>query len=413
MYSQLIPILSLSPTRAPDDQLFQVELLLLSNQLPAINKQPLTFDQSLLQFSFTFQQRQFVPLHHLTMTDQDYIPPTWLDKSYLQHVLNTKYGSSDSLSILDYTVKVATKKGENYASEMFRIEIRTSGGDQLFMILKKPHAEKDRRGIVDAYDFFGKEIKFYTKYLPQLNDILKSVEEHEEFAPELIFCDEEREALILKDLRAEGFVAGDRFQRLCRESAKVFMRKLAKYHASTLILNQKLNGQLEKQIFDQFLVDGPFKVYFEAHPFALIDEVKSWGEEYESMIPKLERIAPSYLKLAHEAITSKRGFNVLAHGDLWSTNLLIKKTTGQKVDDVRMIDFQLNGWASMASDILNFAFRALNEEDYEAGLGYLIEIYHQHLDAVLKKLNYDKVPSLEDIHADIRDGFFHGELFAE
>lgn len=343
------------------------------------------------------------------MTEQDYIIPQWLDKPYLQSVLRKNAGESECPEVIDFSVKVATKKGENYSSEMFRIALATSDGEKHSLILKKPHTEKDRSSVVDAYDFFGKEIRFYTKYLSALDDILRSVDEFEGLTPELIYCDVDNEVLIMKDLSQEGFATGDRVNRVCRKTAKVFMRKLAKYHAATLILNQKMNGELEKVIFDSFIVDGPFRAYFEQHPHALVEEVKSWGPEYESLVPKLERIAESYCKVAHNATISKRGLNVLVHGDPWYTNLLVQKSENA-VEDVRMIDFQLNSWASLAIDLLYFFFRALNEEDYEDGLDYLLEIYHGHLERVLRKLDYENIPNFDDIKGEIRDNFFHGEL---
>lgn len=188
----------------------------------------------------------------------------------------------------------------------------------------------------------------------------------------------------------------------------VFMRKLAKCHAASIVLNQRMSGALEEGIFDMFCLDGTFRGYFEQHPIALLEEVKSWGEEFESMLPKLEKISARYRSLAHEATISKRGLNVLVHGDPWYTNLLVQKE-GTSVKDVRMIDWQLNSWASLATDILYFCFRSLNETDYEEGLEYLLEEYHGHLARVLQKLNYERVPTLEDVQGEIHDHFFHGE----
>ena len=105
---------------------------------------------------------------------------------------------------------------------------------------------------------------------------------------------------------------------------------------------------------------------------------------------------------------SKRELNVLVHGDPWYTNLLIKKT-GDVLEDVRMIDFQLSSWGSVTVDLLYFIFRSLNEQDYEEGFDYLLEIYHHHLAKVLEESKYERVPALGDIKAEVRDRFFHGE----
>lgn len=344
------------------------------------------------------------------MADQDFVPPQWLDKSYLQSVLNSKYGQDVEVS--NFAVKVATKKGDNYTSEMFRIVVTLVTGEKHHLILKKTHTDKDKSSVVDVYGYFEKEIKFYTKYLPKINEILRYVDEYEEITPELIFCDPETEVIILDDLSNKGYAPGDRANRLCRESGKCVIRKLAKYHAATLVLNKRLNGALEEPTFETFSIDGPYKEYMTNHPYAVLEAVTSWGDEFAHLIPKLEKIAKKYRELAHEATVSKRGLNVLVHGDIWYTNVLVKKHECI-VEDIRLIDFQLNCWASLAVDILYFVFRSLNEEDYETGFDYLIEIYHENLARVLEKIQYFKVPTLKDIKREIHDQFFHGKKYYE
>lgn len=343
------------------------------------------------------------------MSFQDFVIPSWLDKAFFNTVLSSKYGPT--CAVAEMSVSVATKKGDHYSSEMFRVHLSTTDGHNHFLILKQPHSDRSKSAIVEAYDFFGKEIRLYTSQLPALEEILQSVDEGEPLAPELFYCDPSTQVLILQDLSHDGYNTGQRETRVCRQGGIVFMRKLAKFHAASIILNQRLNGDLERVIFDSFCSDGPFAAYFDQHPFALVEEVTSWGEEFASLVPKLERIAASYRTLAHSATRSQRGLNVLVHGDPWYTNLLLKKDeSGDGVEDVRMIDFQLTSWASLATDILNFCFRSLNEVDYEGGLDYLVQEYHGHISRVLKRLNYDKVPTLEDITAEIHDHFFHGEF---
>lgn len=341
------------------------------------------------------------------MTDHEIVTPLWLDNSFLSTVLRGKYGD-DSILVTSFEVSVATKKGESFASEIFRIIARTSTGLQHHLILKKPHTSKDRSDAVEGYQFFGKEMNFFNKFLPEVKKILRSIDEWEELCPQLIYCDEENQVLVMEDLRVRGYTSGERENRISREAAEILMRKLAKLHAGLMAVNEQRKGELElEDRFGNYFVQGPFHAFFKQFPYDLIEEVKTWGSEFEGIVPKLEKIADNFTTVMHDATISRRGWNVLAHNDLWYTNVMMKKE-GEAVVDVLMIDFQLCRWASIASDLLYVFFRNLNVEDYANGVDYLIEIYHSHLQRVLEKLRSAKVPTLEDVLAEVHDNFFHG-----
>lgn len=332
--------------------------------------------------------------------------PSWLTKPLLQTILCTKYGQNTSTEIQEFSVHLTTKKGDTFGGDIFRICIQTTAGKEYSLIAKKPYAEAKQRNVVEAYNFYGKEIKFYTKYSTKFQEILKSVHEHEEIVPELIYCDVDEQLLVLNDLRPAGFIPGNRESRLDRETAQIVMRKLAKLHAASIILNQQLNGELEKDPFDVFSIDGPFRGAFKRYFIAVLDEAKKWGQGFKSICEKLKKIEGIYAEVAHQATISKRGLNVLVHGDLWYTNVLVKKAVPK---DVQLIDFQFIGWASLTTDLLHFIFRSLNEEDYQNGFDYLVEIYHSELARVLHKLQYHEIPTLEDIKMEIHDHLFHGK----
>lgn len=189
------------------------------------------------------------------------------------------------------------------------------------------------------------------------------------------------------------------------------MRKLAKYHAAMMTLNERKNGALEKSdTLGSYFLHGPFHAFFKEYPYALVEEVKKWGSEFEGIAAKLEKIAGSVIQRFHDATISNRGLNVLAHNDLWYTNVMVKMDKEKNLaEDVLMIDFQLNRWASVTSDLLHICFRCLKREDYENGINYQIEVYHSHLQRLLTKLKCTKVPTLEEILEEVHNNFFHGE----
>lgn len=53
------------------------------------------------------------------------------------------------------------------------------------LLLKKPHENRKQRKLIDNFDFYSRGIGFYLEDHPALTDVLQSVDEFEEFAPEL------------------------------------------------------------------------------------------------------------------------------------------------------------------------------------------------------------------------------------
>jgi len=58
---------------------------------------------------------------------------TWLNLSFVEKILRKSEGD-DSIQVIDMSTKPATKKGDNYLSDMFRIMIkfsRNQGGNEI------------------------------------------------------------------------------------------------------------------------------------------------------------------------------------------------------------------------------------------------------------------------------------------
>lgn len=336
---------------------------------------------------------------------QDYPIPKWLNVSFLKKILEEKL--NQDVKIHHFTVEPATKSGDNFTTDISRLVVSSSVGVYRLIVKKSFDAENN---ILKPYNIFAREIRFYTEYLPELYEILKSIDEFEELAPELFYSNVPDELLILKDLRDEGYSTVNRKDRVCREGAELMLKKLAKLHASSLICNLRKNGALEKYDYDVFRIKACFQNVFTNHMEAFLAAVKSWGSEFELMIPKLEYISEHYLELADRAVSAKGPLNVLAHNDLWFNNLLYKNESSKgRPSDVIFIDFQLTAWTSLAVDIIVFFYTSLNEVDYQDNFKDLIKIYHQNFERILKKLNYGPIPTVEDILKEVRNRQFHSK----
>ena len=55
-----------------------------------------------------------------------------------------------------------------------------------------------------------------------------------------------KEVIMMKNLKEEGFQSLDRCQTLCYDHCRLVMKELARYHASAVLYEQRLNQAIEK-----------------------------------------------------------------------------------------------------------------------------------------------------------------------
>lgn len=338
----------------------------------------------------------------MSNTREDFQIPVWADKEFFRKVLQWKYQTTDE-QVTGLRIDVGTNKGDGFVSEMFRLVVDSARGS-IPLLLKKPHESPEKFAIADNYDFFTRENKFYLELMAPMRDILESVGEFEEYAPEVFFVDPAADVVVLRDLKPNGFTTGDRVNRLPRKVLEVLLRKLAKFHAASMVLNKTLDGDLEK--LNCKLFDGTFNVAILDHIQDLANEMQSWGANYEALIPKMRNLAPRYLDLARNSCRSRSGLNALIHADPWYNNVLLREGSDDREPDVILIDYQTISWCSIGMDLVYLSITSFNESEFE-DRDRLIRLYHSHLERVLRKLNWERVPTADEVIAEYRDAFWY------
>lgn len=95
------------------------------------------------------------------------------------------------------------------------------------------------------------------------------------------------------------------------------------------------------------------------------------------------------------------GFQVLNHGDDWLNNMMFKREEGKTVD-VKFLDFQISYWGSPVGDLFYLLVSSVQDDIKVKHFDDFIELYHDELEASLKKLNYDQhIPTLSELHIDL------------
>ncbi|BFF89760.1 uncharacterized protein DMAD_08439 [Drosophila madeirensis] len=341
--------------------------------------------------------------------------PDWLTETYMQDALRDFYGDQ-RIKITCLQVHPALGKGENYGGVLTRVKAqftRRDGTCQIGHYIVKSTFESDEfaRNAMEPYDIFNREMNIYEEVLPKLKALLHEIGDGEEIFAETMTVDYDRSVLIFEDLSAREFVMPDRLTGLDLKLARLVLRKLAKMHATSAVLNEREDRALES--YDRGMFNRHTDNYapcFLGMLQAASRRVAQWPG-YELYAEKLEALLPVYMELGKRVFDVCPGqINVLAHGDLWTNNVLVKydKETGE-AENVIIIDFQYAAWGSPAIDLFYFLNSSLEFDLHLNNQEELIHYYFNIFSDTLRKLSFKAaIPNMHQFHQQIQQKAFYG-----
>jgi thiamine kinase-like enzyme len=314
------------------------------------------------------------------VSQNDSTSPAWLTADYVESILR-KYYDDIKLKVIDFEVGPCCGKGENFIAVMFRVKATFLSGNEQHtqsLVLKTlPVDEVVSKAMgTENYDVQSKEIEFFEKVAPEFTKVLDSLDADFEVFPKAFAVDHERDVIILDDLNVKKFVMKDRLVGLDNDHMQLVVRKLAAFHASSLVVHEK-NPDAFKS-FDCGIFGRKvdvFQYHFRDQLKAFTDEVASWGG-YEYYATKLEKMADSFIERANQSTDYDEGdFNVLLHGDLWLNNIMFKYDGDGNLQDAILIDFQLMFHGSPAIDLfVSFHYFSIGSKSLIA----FVLVFHVH-----------------------------------
>lgn len=257
-------------------------------------------------------------------------------------------------------------------------------------------------------NIFPREIQAYSEFLTKAEALLLSVNDDTKFAPKCYFSSyEPKDFLVFEDMKTKGYKPFPRNHQLNFEQAVPIIVKLAKLHATSVVLYEK-NPSIMEYYSEGSISTNPERQDFLVHYRNCIETLglvaeNEWGPEWKEIAKKLKALSKVIVQKACDLyLRDDNAFNVFNHNDLWIPNILFKFNEDGSVEDTIFVDFQLSYYGSPGIDINFFLYGSLSEEARTVFSKKLIRIYHQHLAQTLEKLGYGKrIPSLHDIHVQI------------
>lgn len=257
-------------------------------------------------------------------------------------------------------------------------------------------------------NIFPREIQAYSEFLAEAEKLLMSVNDDTKFAPKCLSTSHEpKDLLIFEDMKAAGYKPFPRNHQLNFDQAVPIIEKLAKLHATSVLLYER-NPSIMEHYLEGSISTNPERQDFLVHYRNCIETLGSvaereWGEEWKEIAEKLSALSKVIVQRAGDLyLRDDNSFNVFNHNDLWIPNVLFRFNGDGSVQDTLFVDFQLSYYGSPGIDINFFLYGSLNEETRVSQSKKLIRIYHQNLSRTLAKLSYKKpIPTLHDIHVQI------------
>ncbi|XP_053661021.1 uncharacterized protein LOC128710006 [Anopheles marshallii] len=339
----------------------------------------------------------------------------WINNDLLVELLVQQHGTSFK-RLVAYEVNVATKKGDNYASEMYRVSLHYDIG--LFVkkniILKVMPSGELQQKVMQENNIYPREIVIYGQIIPKIYKHLRSMGDVSVISPHcLSTATTPKQMLVFEDVCEQGYKMVDRRYGLDVDHARLVIVKLAKLHACSRIVYEE-----EPALFDLTkegcISDDPkkqtFLPYYRRCVRQVMRLVAEWNRDgrWDQIQRKLQKLHDKIIPYGCDVYRREENcFNVLNHNDIWLNNMMFSYGEDTGVEDVLLLDYQLAFFGSPGVDLNFFLYGSLQPEVRVAHLPDLIQLYHTTLQSTLEQLYYTgTIPTLPDIHVEIiRKGF--------
>lgn len=243
--------------------------------------------------------------------------------------------------------------------------------------------------IYEVFDLFIKEGVFINDCVPRC------------------YFKEPRTCLIFDDLISKGYQQLNKHETLDYNSVLVVLQYLAKFHACTIIYEERKSKELQCQyrLIYEFPHDFEECFYRNEEEFVNYSGVQATikGVVNEIDIFNIPQLLPSGndLRVVTEKICKKiynlvrpseKYRNVICHGDLWATNYLLKLKKGPLKStplECKFVDLQQARYIPPAHDVMSFLYLNTDMEFRRKYMYQVIGMYYSYLEKFLKSAGVD------------------------
>lgn len=338
--------------------------------------------------------------------------PSWITKEYFEGIVAKD--EPEARCIKHVIPLAAIPPGENFTSIMLRIhmdlEMKDGSIKHKSYIMKTMFDDDKGDAVVSKLSLFPKEMLMYRDYLSSFENIYKNIGWPVKLAPKCLLIEQKngRINFVFEDLKERNFKNPKRLQGCDMQLMLASLRKLAEFHAVSAVYAER-NGPFPADFqYGFFSKDLDIETMRNAYEMKINEykwSMKQWQldnvEEFIEKFPTFEQ----YWKCGLSTLQQKHNkFNVLTHGDFWTSNIMFVEGSTGTINDLIIVDYQICKWGSPAEDLLFFLTISPEKHIRIKEFDNFVAVYHRRLLECLKALNYQKPwPKLRDLQKDILD----------
>ncbi|KAH8397964.1 hypothetical protein KR222_007509, partial [Zaprionus bogoriensis] len=314
--------------------------------------------------------------------------------------------------------------GENYCSSIYRAKAlyRSSKRqlDEELALIVKSIAITPATQFLQELAVYLREKIFYFDVLGKLEVLIG---DGSKFGAKCLYTTRQPiQTIVFDDLTQYGYKLASRQSGLNEEHCVVILRKLGKFHASSMVLVEKdpsVREHFRSGMLDENYIrtNERFVSFMSLQLGTLAQLVAKWPG-YEALARKLRLHCDNLEEnLVRTGRPQAGEITVLNHGDLWVNNFMYKydeQQTSKPIDAI-FVDFQNSFFGSPGCDINFFLNSSVQLDVLRHRREFLVHTYYDALRESLERMHAAHVPSLEDIQREIRArelyGFFSSYAF--
>nr|CAH7730990.1 unnamed protein product [Callosobruchus chinensis] len=310
------------------------------------------------------------------------------------HIVKSIYKSNHA-ELVSFDVELAKDLPGNLG-KYFKIKITAedSTGAQSHHLFAKMIDEGKEKMIADFSRFpFKKEQFFFETIRDRLKEL--GMEKLTDFCPKCYFT--RKDMLIFEDISVNGYSSWDYQVPVSYNWLAATIKLLAKLHATSIILEEKLGDKLGRTIrLDEeypddvreaaFIAKEEYKDYQDCNRRFMYGYLLSKFPEVPKKIHKdklKEKVKVAFDQIYEVVKKSGKIRNVLSHGDMWGANIMYKEDKNIGASSAYLIDFQLIRYCPPSLDLMFLLYTNTDRATRVKRLQELIRLYYSELGHIL------------------------------
>lgn len=277
-----------------------------------------------------------------------------VSQEWLEAMLTTYHHEEDSVvKVSEFTVRPGCDQGESVLSDILAVDVEYSVGARqlsLSLIIKLLPQDPFSRFFVTEAQFDLREIKFYTKVVPELQKFQKEYISSDIELP-IPQCYHARyntdsdtltqSVLVLENLKMRGYSGCEFSKGLTLPQAQAALEAVARLHALSLCLKVKEGVPLDERypfLFQTARASDSYQQLVERG----LPQLAHFLERRPGLEPVLENLTalrPNTKDIIAALLAPEEPLALITHTDFWCNNLLFTEDHACAILDWQMVTY--------------------------------------------------------------------------